>query len=204
MNNKINKKLTFLLLIKERREFTLRFFSYLKKVKFPFKIFIADGSKKNISNKHLDFLKLSKINFTYKKFPFDKNYNIFQKKIVDSLKLIKSEYVMLFSDDDFPIIYSINKLLLFLEKQKSYIACGGFAFNFDILNKAIIKNKLYGHPINFRKMMTANSNNKNSKKDRIIEYLNVMENSWHYVFRTKILIKNYQITQRRKLIFSKI
>ena len=50
MNNKINKKLTFLLLIKERREFTLRFFSYLNKVKFPFKIFIADGSKKNISN----------------------------------------------------------------------------------------------------------------------------------------------------------
>lgn len=164
MNNKINKKLTFLLLIKERREFTLRFFSYLNKVKFPFKIFIADGSKKNISNEHLDFLKLSKIDFTYKKFPFDRNYNIFQKKIIEALKLIKSEYVMLFSDDDFPIIYSINKLLMFLEKKKTYVACGGFALNFDILNRAFFKNELYGHPINFSKMMTANSNEKNIKK----------------------------------------
>ena len=57
MYSDLNKKITFLLLIKERREFTVRFFNYLTIIKFPFKIFIADGSKKKIKLQYLNILK---------------------------------------------------------------------------------------------------------------------------------------------------
>jgi glycosyltransferase domain-containing protein len=195
------KKLTFILPIKERREFTIRFFKYLATINFPYKLFIADGSKKSLSPKYLDILKISKIDFTYHKFPFDHDYRTYTKKKLNSLKLIKTKYVVLFSDDDFPIISSFNKLLLFLERSKTYIACGGYAFNFDLLKQTNHKNEIYGHPINFGRMMNAKSNDKKDGTKRLSQYLEVMENSWHYIFRTKILLDSYKIIHRKKTSF---
>ena len=199
-----NKKVTFLLPIKERRNFTLRFFKYLAKVNFPYKLLIADGSRKKIPSKYLGILRVAKIDFSYHKFPYDYDYTLYQKKIFNSLKLIQTEYVVLFSDDDFPIIYSINKLILFLQKSKTYVACGGYAFNFDLLKKPFNKMEVYGHPINFGKMMVAKSNDKENNIKRLKCYLNEMENSWHYVFRTKVLLKNYKIIQKKKISFSNV
>ena len=196
-----NKKLTFILPIKGRRDFTIRFFKYLSTINFPYKLFIADGSKKSISSKSLDILKISKIDFTYHKFSYDHDYVTYQKKILNSLKMIKTKYVVLFSDDDFPIIHSFNKLISFLDKSKSHIACGGFAFNFDLLKQINSKNEIYGHPINFGKMMNAKSNEKNDKVERLNQYLEVMENSWHYIFRTEILLKNYEIVHKKNALF---
>ena len=118
--------------------------------------------------------------------------------------MIKTKYVVLFSDDDFPIINSFNKLISFLDKSKSYVACGGFAFNFDLLNQTNSKNEIYGHPINFGKMMNAKSNEKNDKVERLNQYLEVMENSWHYIFRTKILLKNYEIVHKKNALFTNV
>ena len=199
-----NKKVTFLIPIKERRNFTLRFFKYLAKVNFPYKLLIADGSKKKIPSRYLGILREAKIDFSYHKFPYDYDYILYQKKIFNSLKLIQTEYVVLFSDDDFPIIYSINKLILFLQKSKTYVACGGCAFNFDLLKKPFNKMEVYGHPINFGKMMGAKSNDKENNIKRLKCYLNEMENSWHYVFRTKVLLKNYKIIQKKKISFSNV
>ena len=204
MKSNPNKKLTIILPIKERRSFTLRFFRYISQIKFPFDLLIADGSKKKISSEYLEILKKSKIKFHYYKFPFDVNYPTYQKKIFNSLKFIKTKYVALFSDDDFPIIYSFKKLILFLEKSKSHVACGGNAFNFDLLKTSTNGKEVYGHPINFGEMMNANSNENNDKKKRLQKYLDKMENSWHYIFRTKILLKNYKTTNKKRASFKNV
>ena len=191
MKQNLNKDLTFLLLTRDRRKFTLRFFKYLSIIKFKYKLFIADGSKIKISNELLSYLKNAKIDYVYKKYPYDKNYKILQKKIYLSLKNIKSKYVVLFSDDDFPIISSIKPMLYFLEKNKDYVACGGYALNFDLFKRYYRFNEYHGHPINFGKMMTSKSNNKKKVFQRLDQYMRIMENSWHYIFRTKVLLKNY-------------
>jgi glycosyltransferase domain-containing protein len=200
----LNKKITFLLLIKERREFTLRFFNYLAITNFPFKIFIADGSKHKIKQKYLNILKKHKINFEYKKFTYDSTYAIYNKKILNSLKLIKTEYVQLFSDDDFPVIINHYKLIQFLEKNRFYNSCGGYAVNFQILKNLLKKNETYGHPCNFSKILFNDSNDNKDKTKRLEYYLNHFQSSWHNLWRTKILLKNYRTVNQQKIIFSNI
>ena len=204
MYSDLNKKITFLLLIKERREFTIRFFNYLTLTKFPFKIFIADGSKKKIKLKYLNILKKYKINFEYKKFSYDSTYTIYNKKILDSLKLIKTDYVQFFSDDDFPIIANHYKLIKFLNNNRSYNSCGGYAVNFQILKNLFMRNQTYGHPCNFSKILFNKSNNKINKKKRLQYYLNHSQSSWHNLWRRKILLKNYKIVSQQKVTFSNI
>ena len=202
MNSSLSKKLTFLVPLKERREFTLRFFRYLVKVNFPYKIFFADGSKKRLSKNYMKILKNSKIDFTYRKFPYDSNFAKFQRKILNSLSLINTKYVFTFSDDDFPLFDSIDKHVKFLEKNKSYVACGGYAINFDMLDKPFDKDETFGHPINFKKIMTKYSNDKKNKISRFEYYLNNMENSVHYVFRKDILLRNYKLIYAKKIFFT--
>ena len=204
MKENLNKKLTFLLLIKERRNFTLRFINFITSGKFEFKLFIADGSKKKIPRYFLDKLDSANIEYQYKKFPLDKDYKTFQIKIWKSLQNISTKYVLLFSDDDFPIISTINHILNFLEKNQKYISCGGYALNFDLLKKFYNLNDYYGHPINFAKMMTSKSNDKKKEFQRLRKYMYTMENSWHYIFRTKVLLKNYSYIQKRVINFSNV
>ncbi len=204
MKQSSNKDLTFLLLTRDRRNFTLRFFKYLSIIKFKYKLFIADGSKMKISKELISHLKNGKIDYVYKKYPYDKNYKVLQKKIYFSLKKIKSKYVVLFSDDDFPIISSINPALNFLEKNKNYVACGGYALNFDLFKKYYTFNEYHGHPINFGRMMTSKSNDKQKEFQRLKKYMSTMENSWHYIFRTKVLLKNYSYIHKRVINFSNI
>ncbi len=204
MNKNLTNKLTFLVLLKERREFTLRFFEFLKKTKFPFKVFFSDGSKKKLPHEFFERLKSSNINYTYKKFPHDKNYATFQKKVLDSIKLIKTEYICFFSDDDFPIINSYKKLIKFLEKNNSYVACGGYAINFDLFKKFFNPNNVYGHPINFQKIMFKSSNNHKNKFKRLEHYLNNMENTWYCVFRRKVLLENFKLINKNKIYFKNL
>ena len=53
-------------------------------------------------------------------------------------------------------------------------------------------------------MMIAKSNDHKNKMNRIYEYLNTMENSWHYVFRKKILLENYNYVQKKSVNFTNI
>jgi glycosyltransferase domain-containing protein len=204
MSFSLHKKITFLLLLKERREFTLRFFTYLSTTGFPFKIFIADGSKNKIKEKYLNILRKYKINFEYKKFPHDTTYRIYIKKILYSLKSINTDYVQFFSDDDFPIIKNQFKLIKFLEKNKSYSNCSGYALSFQILKNKFIKNQVYGHPCNFSKILVNKSNDNKNKINRFEYYLNHSETTWHNLWRTKILLKNFAIVNKQNAIFSNI
>lgn len=204
MKENLNEKLTFLLLIKERRNFTLRFINFITSRNFEFKLFIADGSKKKIPKYFLDKLDDANIEYQYKKFPLDKDYKRFQLKIWKSLQYIKTKYVLLFSDDDFPIIKTINSKLNFLEKNKKFVACGGYTINFDLFNNMTNFNEYYDHPINFVKMMVARSNDNINELSRIYKYLNIMESSWHYVFRKEILLKNYHYVQKSNVNFHNV
>ena len=135
----MENNLTILVLLKGREEYTERFVEYFIKSKLKYKLFFADGDKKPISKKILKKLKKYNIDFQYRKFEFDINYRKFISKIYRALNLIKTKYVMLFDNDDFPQKYSINKCLLKLKNSKDIIGCGGYLINFNLFNLKIKK-----------------------------------------------------------------
>lgn len=190
-----SNKLTIILPIKERKEFTKRFFIYLSRINLPYKIIIADGSKNKLSKNILSILKIANINYDYYKFPEDKNYNLYLNKIYKTLTFVKTKYVMLFSDDDFPILYSIERLINYLEKNNAYKIAGGYLINFDILKKSDknIQEETYGIPIHFSKFFDQRSCNEKNRLARLKFYLTeATETPWHFVFRKDALIKTYK------------
>ena len=86
----MKKDLTIILLLKERRNFTLRFIEYYLKNNLGYNLFISDGSKKKLDKKTLTKIGENPL-ITYKKFKEDLNYIVFYKKIISTLKIIKTK-----------------------------------------------------------------------------------------------------------------
>jgi glycosyltransferase domain-containing protein len=199
-----SNKLTIILPIKERRAFTKRFFLYLCKINFPYNLIIADGSKKRIDQSILNILKTSNIHYEYYKFPEDKNYNLFLNKIFKSLTYVKTKYIMLFSDDDFPILYSLKRLIKFLDKNDSYQAAGGYLINFDLFQKKISsknirEEEIYGNPINLSKIYNYRSCNKKNRSERLKFFLTEgRESTWHNIYRKEVVINSYKAAKNVK------
>jgi len=196
-----SNKLTIILLLKERKGFTKRFFIYISKINFPYKIIIADGSRNKLSKNILNILKTANINYNYYKFSEDKNYNLFLNKIYKSLTYVKTKYIMLFSDDDFPIVCSIERLIKFLDRNNKYIGAGGYLINFDLYQKKTQnkKNETYGIPINFSKFYNQRSFNKKNRFDRLKFYLTEgKESGWHNIYRKKAILESYKKSRNIK------
>jgi glycosyltransferase domain-containing protein len=196
MNGEIKKKLTIILPLKERSQFVKRFFLYISKINFSYNLIIADGSKKKLSEDILRILKVSNINYDYYKFPEDKNYNLFLEKIYKSLTYVETRYVMLFSDDDFPILHTIEKSIKFLDKNKTFKSAGGYLINFNLFRKKENKKKaqeIYGNPINISKIYTHDSCNHETRIRRLKFFLTEgREPTWHYIWRKEVLINTYK------------
>ena len=107
----MKKKLTIIVPLKERPDFTKRFISFYLKNNFKYSLILADGGKNSIYEEDLDKIKRSKLEFRYCKFVYDKNHKIFIKKILSALSLVNTKYVMLIDNDDLPISQSIDKCI---------------------------------------------------------------------------------------------
>ena len=158
------------------------------------------GIKNLYQKKILKKLKKYNIDFQYRKFEFDINYRKFISKIYRALNLIKTKYVMLFDNDDFPQKYSINKCLLKLKNSKDIIGCGGYLINFNLFNLKNKKNYLSGNAINLSKINFGSNFNNSSSIKRLKAFLLKEKNinTVNDIFRTNILKKNYKILKNLK------
>ncbi len=191
----MEKNLTILLLLKGREEFTERFVEFFINSKLKYKLFLADGDKKPLSKKILNKLKRSNIDFQYRKFEFDLNYKKYINKIYNSLKLIKTKYVMLFDNDDFPLKYTINRCLLKLESSKAIIGCGGYLINFSLFELINKKNFLSGNAINLSKINFGNNFDNPNYISRLNLFLSKKKNinTVNDIIKTDVLRENYKI-----------
>ncbi len=185
---KTKNNLTIILLIKERLACTELFLKHFCAVNPNIDLFISDGSKRRFDNKILKKIKNYK-NITYKKFPEDKNINIFYNKILLSIKKVKTEYVLLSSNDDFHIFKTIQKCLFELKKnKKNLIGCGGSIVSFKLK-----KNNLNLYQIkNIKKLYFDKKFHQKTVNERIINFLKKDFSSlFHYIIKRKVLLKNY-------------
>lgn len=127
-NVKINREdYTVLLMLKDRFPFTKRWLNYMAAIKFPYKIFIADGSADDQAKRYLEANKekFSHLDINYVRYPHDENYSVYYKKIADALGKIKTKYVSVSDNDDFYVVDGIARSIDFLEKNADYSSCRG-------------------------------------------------------------------------------
>ena len=119
-------KLTIVLLLKGRIQFTQRWMSYAEKIQLPFKVLIADGSS---DDKAKDLLSdkgvFPNVDYEYLRYPYDETLPHYYAKVVDVLSRVTTPYVALACNDDFYVISGIRKALAFLESNSDYVSARG-------------------------------------------------------------------------------
>ena len=143
MVNLINKhkpKTTILVPLYERKEFSLRLLEYYNQKKICYPFFLADGSKKPQFTKGFLKKKYRFIKIKYKKFPHDKNFSFFAKKMADSIKLIKTNYIIMLTNDDFLNLRFLLKAERYLDNKKYFNFVGGLVYDFKILQLFTVSN----------------------------------------------------------------
>ena len=185
----LKKKLTIILLLKERKDFTQRFLLFFSKLPQEYKLLIADGSKKALSKNYFEPLIKNNVDFKYCKFPYDKNLNTFINKIYKSLLIVETEYVMLFDNDDFPVKSALDRCIIALDNRKDLIGCGGYLINFTLF-----EGKLGGNPIHLSKINYGGKYIQKKSIDRVSSFLlgKINVNTVNDIFRTEILKNTYK------------
>ena len=194
----MEKELSIIVCTHKRPNFLLRFLRYYNYLNLKYQLIIGDGGKDKLSKEiHKEIKKNNKI--IYKK--FDNEFNVLKKEYdiekffirrIKCLNLVNTQYVKFVCDDDFIINYTTKKCVEFLNQNKSYIAAGGSYLDYT-LNK-----KYYGKFIHINRAHLSTSNDSNCKIKRIKKYYKRTTDTFHYVFRTKDLIKIHLISSKFK------
>tara|TARA_Y100001970_G_scaffold149443_1_gene183381 strand:+ start:21632 stop:22585 length:954 start_codon:yes stop_codon:yes gene_type:complete len=135
-------KLTILIPLKDRPEFTLKFLE--NNILDNYNYLFADGSKYN--DNYNIFLNYKKSNIIYKKFRVDMSCKDMINKINESINLVNSNYIMLADNDDFLNFHGIDKCLKILDKKKSIQLIGS---NISFVKNKSLKENKYGIVYNY-------------------------------------------------------
>lgn len=117
------QKLTIILPINQRPNFTLRFLDHAESQKLNCQILIADGEKNKRIQKILNNSKkrYPSLKIIHLKFRKDKTYKDFYVKMVKTLNQVSTKYVKIADNDDFLIQSGILHSINILEAKPSYV-----------------------------------------------------------------------------------
>jgi glycosyltransferase domain-containing protein len=189
MNSNL-EKLTILLYVKDRLEFTLRCLSYYNNSKPKVSVIIADGSCIEDIEPYLPTFE--NINYQYIKCACDKSYSDFYLKILTALKEVKTEFVVFAEDDDFYCHDGLSSTVSYMSKNKEIVACGGDILKFFVLG-GDVKNPYYGNKVSYIRDIKARSIAHESSLDRVTDLLSSYFPVYYYTYRIEILIKLMKI-----------
>ncbi len=189
LNTDLLSDLTIILVIRDRVDFTNRWLSYYKR-NFPYvKVIIADGSNERLFTKSQE-QNLSK-NLQYLYNGPDNDIPIMIRKIRKAISLVKSEFVLLASDDDFYLLSGIINSLKFLKENVEWHASMGVVRDFAIKNPCESPDFVYGKVRFGDELYKSSSINEPLPLNRIIHFLSINDSFWHAVYRTESLLKVY-------------
>ena len=191
------KDLTIIFPIKDRAPFTVRFLSYADKIRFPYKIFIADGGEdKTIQKYLLDKNHFHNIDYEYVRYPYDSTYTEYYSKMADSLLKIQTPFVAMADNDDFCMVEGLRKSVEFLKDNPDYAVCRGAIGGFTV--DSTDKNGKYAAVIGKLNMVSKNlyyngSNEHESAAERVKCHFSRYGSTCYDVHRTEQLGKYYSI-----------
>ena len=192
----IENKLTILLILKGRHQFTYRWLEYYKYNLSKYKLLIADGSKNNLIENYIaKNYNDSKITYIY--YGPDINLEKYSLKVTKALKEIDTEYVLQSSNDDFYSIDSIDENINFLEKNIEYCCSRSEIYDFSVESYREVSGYLNA----VSKIYNDVCFNENDNLNRITSFSKNFNSLWHDVSRTKIMLKAWESVCSNKIYF---
>jgi hypothetical protein len=132
----MKNKLTIVLTLKDRSDFTIRWMQYMNDQDCPYKILIADGGADKSIERHLQDSKSYKnLDYEYVRYPYDINIINYYKKLNNICEKVKTEYLLLADNDDFYLIDKIPEYINFLDSNPNYVGCRGASALFSLKSK---------------------------------------------------------------------
>jgi glycosyltransferase domain-containing protein len=130
----LTPRLTIVLPLKGRDLFTLRFLWHANRARLPYRIVIADGL---VNPPLAEILEHSRdhfpdIDLEYIRYPDDDDFTRYFTKLLDAIGRVRTPYVMLADNDDFPMHGGIEGSLDFLDNNADYVCCGGGLAGFAV------------------------------------------------------------------------
>jgi glycosyltransferase domain-containing protein len=197
----VNSKLTVLLTLKDRVEFTYRWMEYAQFVKLPFKVLIADGGiSDDIRNKFSSGELYPDVNYHYLRYPHDNTYLDYYSKVLDALSKVKTQYVVMADNDDFFMAEGLQQSVNYLESHVNYVSCRGLIGSLNISTNGIKNNDplLSGNKVSFKKYKNI-SNTAVSASCRVKDHFSSFNLTNHYlatwydVHRTDDLLSFFKV-----------
>ena len=122
-------KLTVVLITYNRHTYLARTIDYWKNINVN--LLILDGSATSFDSQYIPKTSLAKIKYIH--YPYSLN-----ARLKHSLSFIKTEYILLASDDEYFLPAGINDCIKFLDNKPDYISCIGRTLAFNIENNNIV------------------------------------------------------------------
>ncbi|MFN7662611.1 MAG: TIGR00180 family glycosyltransferase [Alphaproteobacteria bacterium] len=191
-------ELTLLVTLKDRFEFTKRMCRYFEEARYPFHVIFADGSLENDTEDFFKKLKNPGFSYEYIRYPKDETYLDYYKKCASAIKKVKTPYVMLADNDDFPIAEGQMKAIEFLKDSPDYVGCNGRLAGvvLDQPAKAQAKN-LFFIPYYCKVMDIQVDLDQDSAYERIKIYCKDFYTIYYSIFKTESLSATLSAIQKK-------
>lgn len=192
-------KLTIVLTLKDRPEFTRRWMQFMNDQHCPYKILIADGgADKAIEDQLRDSSNYPNLDYEYIRYPFDVNVRIFYTKQLDVCGRVKTEYLLWADNDDFYLIDRIPLLIDFLDSNPDYSGCRGKDAHFYLASKdADVINSHVGE--SYRAILSSSRSIEDEKFiERTERFFNEVDQynlwlNWYCIFRADKVLRSLEI-----------
>ncbi|MDR1475120.1 MAG: TIGR00180 family glycosyltransferase [Holosporales bacterium] len=186
-------QLTLLVFLKDRFAFTKRLCSYLQDIKYPFHVIFADGSELSENEEYFRNECFS-FNHEYVRYPVDKDIYAYARKAQSASALVKTPYVMLCDNDDFPIVSGQRAAVDFMENNQDCVGCNGrikglipYPDSSKPNGKHIFWKKYYSNDMDFPVNL-----DQDSVVERITSWQPFCCSIWYSIFKSEVLKQMYK------------
>lgn len=189
----MDDRLTIILALKGRHQFTERWLKFANRDLNKFKILLADGSNTG-ENYYLDKKKFPNLNVELKIYPPDLEISNFVEKLYISSQSITTKYILYADNDDFLCENELIKNLNFLDLNKSYSAARGEIFDFSLDSF----DEIYGNIVGLKPFIKHLSFEKENALDRFCEFATNRQGLLHCIIRKDIFTEILKISFENK------
>ena len=185
-------RLTVVLTLKDRAEFTWRWMAYANAVRFPFKVLIADGGRdESVPRILADRSRYSAVDYEYVRYPYDASYSDYYAKTADALARVATPYAALGDNDDLFIVGGLAQAADFLDANADYAACGGQCAAFWVTPATEDAPRQYGERIDWKFSNNAHSEASTSARERIRNQSLGADDIFYHVLRAPHLVRMF-------------
>jgi len=187
----MQNKLTIILTLKDRAEFTYRWMRYMNDMHCPYKILVADGGKDRIIERHLQELKnYPNLDYEYIRYPYDATIEDYYAKFENVVSKVKSEYLLLADNDDFYLLERIPEIINFLDSHQDCSGARGKLVYLDLFDRTGASGRLVNGMRYLAFVKESASIESESPYERVESLcanmcLNDYYANWYCVFRTR-------------------